>query len=81
MLVLGELRSAPRRVDVLVGDRLAFDANLLALHGHGLLDLLGGHVLAQARAPDLTLGGVDAQFLLVPGHGVIAGVGFRKTAA
>ena len=53
MLLLGDRGTVNGVVDVPVGDRLALDANLLALDRDGRLDLLGDDVLAQARAAAL----------------------------
>src|ERR687895_1753649 len=61
VLLLGDLGAGQRLVDVRVGDRLALQPNLLAAHRDRLLDVLGHHVLAQPRAPALTLGGADPQ--------------------
>src|SRR3954452_11053645 len=41
VLLLGDRRAVGRAVDVGVGDRLALDANLLALHRHRGLHLVG----------------------------------------
>src|SRR4051812_27152998 len=51
VLLLGDLRAVERLVDVPVGDRLALDADLLALDGDGLRHVLGRDVLAQAGGP------------------------------
>src|SRR5215216_2517313 len=73
VLLLGDGRAAGGGVDVGVGDRLALDPDLLALHGHGDRLLLGGHVLAQPGPAALALGGADPQLLLRAGHGVVGG--------
>src|SRR3954452_19947827 len=49
VLLLGDLRAVERGAAVGVRDRLALDADLLALDGNGLRHVLGGDVLAQAR--------------------------------
>src|SRR5215204_3224105 len=54
-----------------VGDRLALDPDLLALHGHGDLLGLGGHVLAQPGPAAFAGLGADPQLLLRPGHRLI----------
>src|SRR4051794_19459331 len=73
VLLLGDRRAVHRVVDVGVGDRLALDAQLLTLHGDGLLDLLGHDVLAQPRAAGLAALGPDAQLLLGARHRVVGG--------
>src|SRR3954452_21673926 len=76
-LVLGlrDLRARHRLVDVLVRDRLAVDARLLAAHRHGVLDVFGFDVLLPPGAAALALGGPDADFLLGTRHGVSAAPG------
>ena len=64
-------RAAGGGVDVGVRDRLALDADLLALDGHRLGDLVLDHVLAQAGAAGLPLGRADAQLLLGARHRVV----------
>ena len=54
-----------------VGDRLALDADLLALDRDGLGDLVLDDVLAQAGAAGLALGRADAQLLLGARHRVV----------
>src|SRR4051812_17024988 len=71
VLLLGDRRAVHRLADVGVGDRLALDADLLALHRDGLRDVLGHDVLAQPRAPGLPLGRADPQLLLGPRHRLI----------
>ena len=51
VLLLGDLGAGRGCVAVGVGDRLALDANLLALHRNGLGHVLGDDVLDQARRP------------------------------
>jgi serine phosphatase RsbU (regulator of sigma subunit) len=65
VLRLGDLRAGHRRVDVLIGDRLALDPDLLALHRDGGLHVLGHHVLAKPRPPSLAPLGADPQLLLL----------------
>jgi hypothetical protein len=55
-------------VGVGVGDRLALDADLLALHRDRLRHVLGNDVLARAGAAGLALRGADAQLLLGARH-------------
>src|SRR3954469_9742101 len=64
VLFLGDLRAVHRVADVGVGDRLALDADLLALHRHGLRDGLRLDPLAQAGPAGLALLRADAQLLL-----------------
>src|SRR5215217_6806950 len=71
MFGLGELRPRGGGSQVGVGDRLALDPHPLPPHGDGLLDLLGGDVLAQPDPTPLALGGADPQLLFRAGHGVI----------
>src|SRR5829696_4039823 len=71
VLFLGELRTGGGGVQVGVGDRLALHPHLFPLDRDGLLDLLGGDVLAQPDPTPLPLGGADPQLLLRAGHGVI----------
>src|SRR3954451_18095750 len=73
VLLLGDRRAVERLVDVALGDRLALDADLLALHRDRRLDLFGDDVLAQAGAAGLVLGLADDQLLLGARHGVIGG--------
>src|SRR5215211_7524505 len=61
MLGLGELRPRGGRVAVGGGDRLALHPHPLLLDRNGLLDLLGGDVLAQPHPTPLPLGGADPQ--------------------
>jgi hypothetical protein len=73
VLVPGELRAAAGGVEVGVGDRLAPDPHLLALHRDGLGGLPGGGVPAQPHpAPPAGLG-ADRQLLLGAGHGLVGG--------
>ena len=69
---------APSRVGV--RDRLALDAQLLALDRDGLLHVLGHDVLAQAGAARLALRRADAQLLLGARHRVV-GLGARRVVA
>src|SRR5215211_6965213 len=73
VLGLGELRPRGGRVAVGGGDRLALHPHLFPLDRNGLLDLLGGDVLAQPDPTPLPLGGADPQLLLRAGHGIIGG--------
>src|SRR5215211_6979943 len=73
VLLLGDGRAAGGGIAVGVGDRLALDPDLLALHRHGLGDLLGGHGLAQPGPAPLPGLGPDPQLLLGAGHGVVGG--------
>src|SRR5215216_6069859 len=74
-LVLGlrELGAGGGGIQVGVGDRLPLHPQLFALDRDGLLDLLGGDVLAQPDPAPLPLGGPDPQLLLRAGHGGIGG--------
>src|SRR3954463_1069771 len=80
VLLLGDRRAVGGLVDVGVGDRLALDADLLALHRHRRLDLVRDDVLAQAGAARLTLALADRQLLLGARHGVV-GLGARDVVA
>src|SRR5215212_11777191 len=71
VLFLGEVAAGHGGVAVRVGDRLAFQADLFAPEGDGLLDLVGDDVLAQPDASGLAFGGADAQLLLRAGHGLV----------
>src|SRR3954452_6943497 len=73
VLLLGDRGAVGRVVDVGVADRLALDADLLALHGHRRLHLVGDDVLAQAGAAGLALGLADLELLLGARHGVVRG--------
>src|SRR5215212_9853515 len=73
VLLLGDGRAAGGGVEVGVGDRLALDPDLLALHRHRDGLLLGGDVLAQPGPAAFALGGADPQLLLGAGHGVVGG--------
>jgi hypothetical protein len=59
VLLLRDLGAAGGGVQVGVGDRLALDPDLLALHRHGHLLGLGGHVLAQPGPAPLPSLGAD----------------------
>src|SRR4051812_43373557 len=80
VLLLGDRRAVGGLVDVGVGDRLALDADLLALHRHRRLDLVRDDVLAQAGTARLTLRLADRQLLLGARHGVV-GLGARDVVA
>src|SRR4029453_15393483 len=71
-LVLGlrELRAGGGGRKVGVGDRLPLQAHPLPLDRDGLLDLLGGHVLAQPDPAPLPLAGADPQLFFRAGHGL-----------
>src|SRR5215210_564260 len=73
VLLLGDGRAVGRRSGVGVGDRLALDADLLALHRNRLGDVLGDHVLAQPDPAGLPPLGVHPQLLLGAGHRVVGG--------
>src|SRR5215208_4890485 len=73
VLLLGDVGAARRGVDVGIRDRLALDPDLFALDGDGLLDVLGHHVLAQARAAALTLGRAHPELLLGARHRIVGG--------
>jgi hypothetical protein len=73
VLLLGDGRAGRGVADVGLVDRLALDADLFALHRHGLLDLVGDHVLAQPRAAALAAGLAHAQLFLRAGHRVVGG--------
>src|SRR5215218_8633694 len=73
VLLLGDGRAAGRGIQVGVGDRLALDPDLLALHRHRHLLGLGGDVLAQPGPAPLAGLGPDPQLLLGAGHGVVGG--------
>src|SRR5215216_374450 len=73
VLLLGDGRAAGGGVAVGVGDRLALDPDLLALHRHGHLLGLGHDVLAQPGPAPLASLGADPQLLLGAGHGVVGG--------
>src|SRR5690606_11695226 len=72
VLGLADLRAGERVAAVLVGDGLPFHAHLFVAHGHGLLDLLGDHVLAQPGPAALAPLDADVHLLLGPRHGVVA---------
>src|SRR3954447_4091716 len=80
VLLLGDRRAVGGLVDVGVGDRLTLDADLLTLHRHRRLHLVGDDVLAQAGAARLTLRLADRQLLLGARHGVV-GLGARDVVA
>src|SRR5919204_6821091 len=63
VLGLGDVRTGHGGADVGVGDRLALDPRLLALHRHGLGNLLGGDVLAQPHPAPLAGLGADLELL------------------
>src|SRR5215204_1667904 len=73
VLLFGDGRAAGGSVQVGVGDRLALDPDLVALHGHGDGLGLGGHVLAQPGPAGLAGLGPDPQLLLGAGHGLVGG--------
>src|SRR5215203_4084992 len=73
VLLLGDGRAAGGVVEVGVGDRLALDPDLLALHRHRHLLGLGGHVLAQPGPAPLAGLGPDLELLLGAGHGLVGG--------
>src|SRR5215207_2800086 len=73
VLLLGDGPAAGGGIAVGVGDRLALDPDLLALHRHGHLLGLGGHVLAQPGPAPLPGLGPDLQLLLGAGHGLVGG--------
>src|SRR3954464_8017273 len=73
VLLLGDRGAVGRVVDVGVGDRLALDADLLALRRHRRLHLVGDDVLAQAGAARLTLRLADVKLLLGARHRVVRG--------
>src|SRR3954451_25237873 len=80
VLLLGDRRAVGGLVDVGVGDRLALDADLLALHRHRRLHLVGDDVLAQAGAARLALRLADVELLLGARHGVVRGRARRVAA-
>src|SRR3954453_5544489 len=80
VLLLGDRGAVGRVVEVGVGDRLALDADLLALHRHRRLHLVGDDVLAQAGAARLTLRLADVELLLGARHGVVRGRARRVAA-
>src|SRR5215212_9881268 len=71
VLLLRDVRTGGGGVAVGVGDRLALHPHPLPLDRNGLLDLLGGDVLAQPDPTPLPLGGADPQLLLRAGHGIV----------
>jgi hypothetical protein len=71
VLLLGELPAGHRRVAVGVGDRLALDADLLALHRNCRGHVLGDDVLAQPGPARLALGRADRKLLLRTRHRVV----------
>jgi len=64
VLVFCDLRTGRRGVDVVIGDRLGLDADLLALEGDCLLDVLSHDVLAQPRATGLAARRADVELVL-----------------
>src|SRR5215210_6093778 len=71
VLLLGDRGALGRVADVGVRDRLALDANLLTANRDRRLDVLGHHVLAQARLARLALGLADRELLLGARHRVV----------
>src|SRR3954453_3522462 len=71
VLLLGDGRAVERLVDVRVGDRLALDADLLALDRHAVGHVLGRDVLAQAGAAGLAALRPDGELLLGARHRVV----------
>src|SRR3954453_22910052 len=80
VLFLGDRGAVGRVGDVRVGDRLALDPDLLPADGNGLRDLVFDHVLLQAHAAGLALGGADAQLLFGARHRVV-GLGAADVVA
>src|SRR4051812_49537272 len=68
VLLLGDRGAVHRVVEVRIRDRLALDADLLALDRDRLGDVLGDDVLAQAGAAGLPLRRADAQLLFGARH-------------
>src|SRR5215217_8871418 len=73
VLFVGDRGALGGRVDVGVGDRLALDADFLALDGDGLGDLILDDVLAQPRTAALALGLADLQLLFGARHRLVGG--------
>src|SRR5690606_36608754 len=71
VLLLGDGRTAGRRVAVGLGDRLALDPDLLAADRHGDLLLLGHDVLAEPSPTGLAPLLPSPQLLLRTRHGVV----------
>jgi hypothetical protein len=72
VLGLADVGPGQGGISVFVRDRLAFDADLLPAHRHGLLHFLGDDVLAQPRPTRLAALGADVHAFLRARHGVIA---------
>src|SRR3954453_19604894 len=71
VLLVGDRGAVGRAAGVRLGDRLALDADLLALYRHGLLDLVGHDVLLEPHATALPRGLTYPQLLLGAGHRVV----------